>query len=254
MSAVAKTCGILRRRRRGNKGLPTKWNRCLTTRFCFSRLFIVQNAEWTNGFVAGLYTVLATALTVPSMNFFVYITVETKHLMVYSINVQELTEKRVLEIMTGYGNDPQQLIAILLDIQAASNRNYVEQRWAELAASVLNISLSKIYDILTFYAMFSTKERGEFVIEICKSAPCHFTNVEEVERWFEEAAGIYIGETTKDGRLSLIRTSCIGACDIGPAVKIGENVFGNLTEDKVRTLVRCCMEGKTKELESLCQN
>jgi len=169
-------------------------------------------------------------------------------------SVLELTEKSVLEIMTRYENDPQQLIAILLDIQAASNKNYVEQRWAELASSVLNIPLSKIYDVLTFYAMFSTKERGEFVIEICKSTPCHFTNADEVKRWFEEAAGIGIGETTKDGRLSLFRTSCIGACDIGPAIKIGEHVFGNLTEEKVRTLVNCCMEGKAEELESLCQD
>jgi NADH-quinone oxidoreductase subunit E len=108
--------------------------------------------------------------------------------------------------------------------------------------------------VLTFYAMFSTKERGEFVIEICKSTPCHFTNADELKRWFEDAAGINIGETTKDGKLSLFRTSCIGACDIGPTVKIGEHVFGNLTEEKVRTLVRYCMEGKAKELESLCQN
>jgi NADH-quinone oxidoreductase subunit E len=174
--------------------------------------------------------------------------------MVYSNKMQELSKEKVLEIMENYGNDPQQLIAILLDIQAASNRNYVEQRWAELASSVLNIPLSKIYDVLTFYAMFSTKARGEFVIEICGSAPCHFSKAEEVKRWFEEAAGISVGETSKDGRISLFRTSCIGACDIGPAVKIGEHVFGNLTEKKVKTLVKCCMEGKTKELELSCLN
>jgi NADH-quinone oxidoreductase subunit E len=168
--------------------------------------------------------------------------------------MQELSEKRVLEIMEHYGNNSQQLIAILLDIQAASNRNYVEQQWAELVSSVLNVSLSKIYDILTFYAMFSTKARGEFVIEICKSTPCHFTNAEEVKRWFEEAAGINVGETTGDGKISLSRTNCIGACDIGPAVKIDEHVFGNLTEEKVKTLVKFCKEGKAKELESLCQN
>jgi NADH-quinone oxidoreductase subunit E len=189
------------------------------------------------------------------MNFFVYIAVEMKYPIDYSNSImQELSKEKVLEIMECYGNNPQQLIAILLDIQAASNRNYVEKRWAELASSVLGIPLSKIYDVLTFYAMFSTKVRGEFVIEICRSTPCHFTKAEEVKRWFEEAAGINIGETTKDGQLSLIRTSCIGACDIGPAVKIGEHVFGNLTEEKVKTLVRHCMEGKAKELESLCQN
>jgi len=175
--------------------------------------------------------------------------------MVYSIDImQELTEANVLEIMERYGNDPQQLIAILLDIQAASNRNYVEQRWAELASSVLNIPLSKIYDLLTFYVMFGTKARGEFVIEICQSTPCHFTKAEKVKRWFETAAGINIGETTKDGKLSLFCTSCVGACDIGPAVKIGEHIFGNLTEEKVKALIKCCKEGKAKELESLCLN
>jgi NADH-quinone oxidoreductase subunit E len=177
-----------------------------------------------------------------------------KHPIVYINTMQELTEKGVLEIMESYGNDPQQLIAILLDIQTASNRNYVEQRWVELTSSVLNIPLSKIFEVLTFYAMFSTKERGEFVIEICRSTPCHFTRAEEIKRWFEKAAGISIGETTKDGKISLYRTSCVGSCDTGPAVKIGEHVFGNLTEEKVKTLVRCCMEGKAEELESLCQN
>ena len=168
--------------------------------------------------------------------------------------MQELTKNHVLKIMEGYGNDPQQLIAVLLDIQAASGRNSVEQEWAELASSVLNVPLSKIYDVLTFYAMFSTKARGEYIIEICQSTPCHFTKAEELTQWFEAAAGIRMGETTGDGRITLFRTSCIGACDIGPAVKIGEHVFGNLTEEKVETLVKCCREGNSGELLSLCQN
>ncbi|MDR2476955.1 MAG: NAD(P)H-dependent oxidoreductase subunit E, partial [Treponema sp.] len=86
----------------------------------------------------------------------------------------ELTEEGVVRIMAGYGNDPQQLIAILLDIQAASGKNYVAQQWAELAARVLRLPLAKVYEVLTFYAMFSTKSRGEYLIEICHSTPCHF--------------------------------------------------------------------------------
>ena len=78
--------------------------------------------------------------------------------------MQELTEGQVLKIMEGYGNDAQQLIAVLLDIQAASGQNYVEQKWSTLASKVLDVPLSKIYDILTFYAMFSTRPRGENVI------------------------------------------------------------------------------------------
>jgi len=167
--------------------------------------------------------------------------------------MQELTEEKVLSIMENYGNDPQQLVAVLLDIQAVSGSNYVDRRWAELASEVMDVPLSKIYDVLTFYSMFSTKERGEFVIEICGSTPCHFSNGDETAGWFETAAGIKTGETTRDGKISLLRTSCIGACDIGPAAKIGDHVFGNLTREKAKALVRCCREGNPRELESLCQ-
>jgi len=168
--------------------------------------------------------------------------------------MQELTKDQVLKIMESYGNDPQQLIAVLLDIQAASGRNYVEQKWAELASAVLKVSLSKIYEVLTFYAMFSTKKRGEYIIEICGSTPCHFTKAEELVRWFETAAGVKTGETSADGKITLSRTSCIGACDIGPAVKIGDDVFGNLTEEKVVSLVNYCREGNSEALHSLCRN
>jgi NADH-quinone oxidoreductase subunit E len=158
-------------------------------------------------------------------------------------NLPELTEERVLKIMEGYGNDPQQLIAVLLDIQAASGKNYVDQKWAELAARALDVPLSKIYDVLTFYAMFSTTPRGEFVIEICRSAPCHFTGAGELTHWFEEAAGIKMGETSADGKITLLHTSCVGSCGVGPVVKIGDCVFGNLTREKAAALVRDCRAG-----------
>jgi NADH-quinone oxidoreductase subunit E len=167
----------------------------------------------------------------------------------------ELSENQVLEIMKGYGNDAQQLIAVLLDIQAASGRNCVEQKWAALTAKVLDVPLSKVYDILTFYAMFSTEPRGEHVVEICQSAPCHFTRAEEVVGWFEAAAGVKVGQTTADGKITLFRTSCVGACDLGPVAKIGDDVFGSLTEDKVKTLVKSCRESQPALREALiCQN
>ena len=155
--------------------------------------------------------------------------------------------------MERYNNDPQQLIAILLDIQSASSRDFIDKEWAELASEVLKVPLSKIYDVITFYAMFSTEPRGQYVIEICKSTPCFFSKAPEVVRWFEEAAGIKMGETTADGKISLHYTSCIGACDIGPVVKIADDVFGNLTEEIVQRLVQLCREGNRQELKKLCQ-
>jgi NADH-quinone oxidoreductase subunit E len=170
-------------------------------------------------------------------------------------SMTQLSEDQVLKIMAGYGNDAQQLIAVLLDIQAASGRNCVEQKWAALTAQVLNVPLSKVYDILTFYAMFSTEPRGENVVEICQSVPCHFTQADTVVGWFEAAAGVKVGETTADGKITLFRTSCVGACDIGPVAKIGDDVFGSLTEEKVKTLVKSYREGQPNLREALiCQN
>ena len=160
-----------------------------------------------------------------------------------------LSKNRVLNIMTQYNNDPQQLIAILLDIQSASGINCVEKQWAELAAETLKVPLSKVYDVLTFYAMFSTEPRGEYVIEICNSTPCFFggackCKTGDVVKWFESAAGISMGQTTSDGKLSLFYTSCVGACDIGPVVKIGDEVYGDLNEEKVKVLIKDCYEGR----------
>jgi len=155
----------------------------------------------------------------------------------------ELTENAVIKIMENYGNDPQQLIAVLLDIQAASGRNYVDRQWALLVSRVLAVPLTKIFDILTFYAMFSITPRGECLIEICQSAPCHFSKAQQVVGWFEAAAGIKIGQTSADGSITLARTSCVGACETGPVAKIGDDVFGNLTEEKVKALVESCRKG-----------
>jgi len=170
---------------------------------------------------------------------------------------KELSENAVLEIMAQYGNDPQQLIAVLLDIQGASGRNYVDKKWAQLVSERLGVPLTKVYDVLTFYAMFSTAPRGSYLIEICESAPCRFgggaLRAQQLVGWFEAAAGIKIGETSADGKITLARTSCVGACDIGPVAKIGDDVFGNLDEEKVKEIVRRCMADSLKEV-SQCQN
>jgi len=158
----------------------------------------------------------------------------------------KLGEDAVLEILESYGNDPQQLIAVLLDIQAASGRNYVDKKWAQLVSERLDVPLTKVYDVLTFYAMFSTEPRGARLIEICESAPCRFGSAalraQEVVGWFEAAARIKTGETSADGKITLARTSCVGSCGIGPVAKIGDEVFGNLDEEKVKELVRRCLE------------
>lgn len=161
---------------------------------------------------------------------------------------KSLTNRDVKAIVEKNHKKPESLIAILLEIQEASGKNYVSEQWANVVAKELDIPISRVYDVLTFYAMFSTKPRGKYVIELCKSATCHITGAKAIVELFEKMLGIGIGETTKDGLFTLQYTSCIGGCNIAPAIKIGENVYGNLNKNKVEKIINAYREG------SICQN
>ncbi|MDR2459281.1 MAG: NAD(P)H-dependent oxidoreductase subunit E [Deltaproteobacteria bacterium] len=138
----------------------------------------------------------------------------------------ELTEEKVIAIMDGYGRSSQQLIAILLDIQEASGQNYIDETWAALAAQVLGVPLAKIYEIITFYSMFSTSPRGRHIVEVCRSAPCEFKGAALLLGNLEELLGIKVGETSQDGLFTLKTGECCGACDKSSIFKIDEDEYG----------------------------
>ncbi|MBP2663394.1 MAG: hndA, partial [Firmicutes bacterium] len=75
--------------------------------------------------------------------------------------------EQVLAIINKYNKQREQLLSILLDIQCASGENYVAEEWAEVVARELELPISKVHDVLTFYAMFSIEPQGKYVIEIC---------------------------------------------------------------------------------------
>lgn len=154
-----------------------------------------------------------------------------------------LNRDQVLGIIKKKGKAQEKLLSILLAIQEASGRNYVDKECAKLVAEELDLPLTKVYDVLTFYAMFSTKPRGKYVIEICKSAPCHVAKAASVVQMFTEELGINMGETTADNLFTLQYTSCVGACDLAPVAKIGEKIYGHLTKEKVAEIIKSYREG-----------
>ena len=109
----------------------------------------------------------------------------------------ELKKEQILKIIQEKGQAPENLLAILLTIQEASGRNYINKDWAKIVALELELPLTKVYDILTFHAMFSIEPRGKYVLEICHSAPCRVSKSEQVVQMFTEELGIKMGETTK---------------------------------------------------------
>lgn len=149
----------------------------------------------------------------------------------------ELTKEEKLKIIHSMGANTEHVLAILLELQDKSSRTYIDEETAQLVANEVGISTTHIYDILTFYAMLEVKPKGQYILEVCNSTPCHYNKSNEVMQVLEKELNIKVGETTDDHMFSLIYTQCVGACDIGPVIRIKDDVYGDLDEEKIKNLI-----------------
>ncbi len=145
--------------------------------------------------------------------------------------------ERTINIIKRIGNTADKLIEVLLEVQSQSDENYITEEELKIISRELDIPISKAFGVASFYSMLSTKKRGKYVIQICNSGPCYVKNSKRVAKAFESALGIKMGEITEDGLFSLEYTSCIGACDLAPAAKINEEIYGNLDKEKIYKLI-----------------
>ncbi len=105
-------------------------------------------------------------------------------------------------------------------------------------AQTLNMSISDIYGVATFYSFLSSRPLGRNVIRVCKSLPCYIRSNNTLIKWIENEIGIKPGETTPDGRFSVQLANCIGACDGAPAMLINNDVHINLTPKNIRQILK----------------
>lgn len=151
------------------------------------------------------------------------------------LDVNQLEE--IDKILKKHDMSKHNLVGILLDVQALSKEHYISKDDAEYISKKLNIFVSNVYDVVTFYSALSTKPKGKHVIQVCNSTCCKVTKYEKIKKTIEHELGIGIGQITPDGMFSFENSSCFGACDISPAIRIGEKVYGNLDETKVINII-----------------
>ncbi|HEX8992873.1 MAG TPA: NAD(P)H-dependent oxidoreductase subunit E, partial [Anaerolineales bacterium] len=85
---------------------------------------------------------------------------------------------------------------------------------------------------------FSLKPTGAHVVRFCESAPCHVVGAQQVLDALEGALGVKAGETSEDKKWSLFMTSCLGICSVGPVFLVDDDVYGNVTTEKVPEILR----------------
>ncbi len=141
------------------------------------------------------------------------------------------------EIFDKYENASENLISILHDLQNRTDENYLSKEDLESAAAHLNLPFSYVHGVATFYTMYSLKPRGKNVIRICQSPPCQLMGASTITNELKELLGVDMGETTEDKLFTLEMTSCLGVCGVAPAMMINDEVYGNLTKEKIAEVI-----------------
>jgi NADH-quinone oxidoreductase subunit E len=141
------------------------------------------------------------------------------------------------EICEKYTPEKDNLLYILHDIQDPHPQHYIPEEAVQVVAEYLNIPTNHIYGVLTFYTMYSTKPRGKNIIRLCESPPCYVKGSTNILRKLKMLLGVNTGETTKDGMFTLELCACLGVCGNAPVMMINEDVYGDLTEEKVEEII-----------------
>jgi len=142
----------------------------------------------------------------------------------------------VEKIASAYKGRKDMLIKVLRDVQPLTN-NTLTPEVAKTIANAMDIPLAKVYNTATFYALFSTEQRGKHVIRLCRSASCHLNQAEELLDQIAKKLQIKVGETTTDGLFTLETCECLGLCGSSPSMMIDEDVYSNVTFDQFKKII-----------------
>lgn len=127
-------------------------------------------------------------------------------------------------IVEKFSEDSENLIMILQAVQR--EYNFLPKSVLNYISTKMNVPLSQIYGIATFYGMFSLDPKGRNLVAICLGTACHVRGAERIKERLEDQLEIKAGKTTEDMRFTLETVRCIGCCSLGPVVNINEKTYG----------------------------
>ena len=151
------------------------------------------------------------------------------------IKLSESKVNFVKEVCKSFNNDGGEVINVLHKVQGEFG--YLPAEIQELVAKELNIPVSRVYGIVSFYSFFTMTPKGEHPISVCLGTACYVRGAEKVLDELKRQLGINVGEVTPDGKFSLTCLRCVGACGLAPVIEVGEKVYGRVTPDHVKDIL-----------------
>jgi NADH:ubiquinone oxidoreductase subunit E len=134
-----------------------------------------------------------------------------------------------------YGRSRNNLLPILQSV--VEHEKYLSELSMITIAKELDISASEVYGTATFYSFLEHKKMGRYIIRVCKTITCSMKGKNQILLAIQDMLKIDIGETTPDGTFSLLQTNCLGFCHKAPTMLINNDVYTELTPEKVREIL-----------------
>lgn len=129
------------------------------------------------------------------------------------------------------------IIAALKIVQKEHN-NYLDETVMNALAVYLDVPPIAVYEVATFYTMYNLKPVGEHVISVCTNLSCMMCGAKDVVKQLTERLNIGLGETTADGKITLVEVECMAACGGAPMLEVGEVFHENLTPEKIDAILQ----------------
>ncbi|MFZ5450322.1 MAG: NAD(P)H-dependent oxidoreductase subunit E [Thermodesulfobacteriota bacterium] len=143
---------------------------------------------------------------------------------------------RLETILSRYDGESWDLIPVLQDIQ--DSYSYLPKDELQVVAERLNVPLTQIYSVATFFKMFSLIPKGKHQIKVCLGTTCHLRGGGRVAESMSHRLGVEVGYTTKDMQFSLETVGCLGSCAQAPVIMVDDKYFGRTTVDKVPKILK----------------
>ena len=142
-----------------------------------------------------------------------------------------------LKIIARFPAQKSSLLLILHELQNANSENYLSHEDLIAVADYLNVPLSSVYGVATYYSMYSIQPRGRHLIRVCNSPVCDMVGSADLTNRLKSLLGVGIGETTPDGSFTLEESACLGRCDSAPSVMIDDEYYGALDDDALAAII-----------------
>ena len=152
--------------------------------------------------------------------------------------LKEFTKDQITKldsIIAKFKGKPGGLIPVLEEAQVALE--FIPICVQKRIAAGLNLPLSRVYGVVTFYSFFTMTPRGKHTVRVCLGTACYVRGGKELTDALEKQFGIKQGETTADRMFTLESVRCLGACGLGPVVVVDEDVHGRLKPGKVKEVL-----------------